>query len=239
MNAAKPQSLECGTCPKAEWGSATSKVTGKGIPACKSYKKLAILIPGFGDIVFMLAVPPASLKAAQAYSQKVAGYKLDLCDIITRISFQPGTLGTLVFDAVGHADDAQKAMVDRIWEAGGCPQVVGRNDQPRLAAPTNGAALQAVLQAVEDPQPASAPEPPKDFLAEQAKQPGKPRGRPHTVAPAPKDALEAPFNPQQAQVTPFPAQPAAEKFGIAKDAPEPNAALSSQLDALFSTKFGN
>jgi hypothetical protein len=86
-----------------------------------------------------------------------------------------------------------------------------------------------------------------DFLAEQAEQARKPRGRQRTVAPAPKDALEAPFKNAQGQVAQFPRgqagqqvpDPGQEKFGIAKDAPEPNAALSSQLEALFSTKFGN
>jgi hypothetical protein len=239
VNAASPQSAECGTCPKAAWGSATSKVTGKGIPACKSYKKIAILIPG-GDEVYLLSVPPNSLRAVQAYSQKVSGFGVDVCDIITRVSFQAGTLGTLVFDAVGHADTEMKALVERIWEAGGCPQIVGRNDQPRLAAPVQAPQITA----------APPPAPPQDFLKQQAEAfsglpEKKPRGRPRTVVDAPKNSLEAPFKPQQAQVTNFPTPqhaglpPLGEKFGIAQNAPEPNPQLSSQLDALFSTKFGN
>jgi hypothetical protein len=84
----------------------------------------------------------------------------------------------------------------------------------------------------------------KPLSIEQAEQkPQKPRGRPRTVVDAPKNSLEAPFKPQQtvAQVTPFPAPQQAEqgKFGITQNAPEPNPQLSSQLESLFSTKFGN
>jgi hypothetical protein len=238
--AQSPQSHECGVCPKHEWGSATSKVTGRGIPACRSYKKIAVLIPGYGDMAFLLAIPPNSLKLVQAYSLKVKSYNTNLTDIVTRVSFQAGTLGTLVFDAVAHADDEMKGLVDQIWSAGGCPQVVGRNDRPRqLAAPQqeqrmlgSGAAQQAAQTLKPQPQPA------QDFLAQQA--PKKPRGRPRTVVEAPKNALQqppaAPFRPQPVAV-PQEQTNGNEKFGIAQNSPEPNAELSNKLDSLFTTKF--
>jgi hypothetical protein len=238
VNAVTPQSNECGVCPKAVWGSAVSKRDGKGIPACKSYKKMAVLIPG-GDEAYLLAIPPNSLKSVQAYSQKVAGFGVDVCDIVTRVSFQAGTLGTLVFDAVGHADDEMKKLVDKIWEHGGCPQIVGRNDQPRLAGPLQQAPAAQQLHLARQTDPNVQ----RTLEAAQVLPPAdepKKRGRPRTVVDAPKNSLEAPFK-TQAQVTPFPAPQQAEqgKFGITQNAPEPNPQLSSQLESLFSTKFGN
>jgi hypothetical protein len=39
-----PQSPTCAVCPHAEWGSAVSQMTGRGIPACQSGKKLAFIV---------------------------------------------------------------------------------------------------------------------------------------------------------------------------------------------------
>jgi hypothetical protein len=163
---------------------------------------------------------------------------IDACDIVTRIWFLPGINGTLSFDATEYADDATKALVDKIWEGGGCPNVVGRNDQPRIAAPVQQevkplpSISAPVQQEVKPLRPATEEAP----LSIEPKK----RGRPRTVVDAPKNSLEAPFKPQ-AQVTQFPTpqQQNEEKFGIAKNAPEPNPQLSSQLESLFSTKFGN
>jgi hypothetical protein len=242
VEASSPQHVECGTCPQAVWGSAISKKDGKGIPACQETKKIAILIPGMGDMVFLLTIPPNSLKPVKAYSQKIAALGIDACDIVTRIWFLPGINGTLSFDATEYADDATKALVDKIWEGGGCPNVVGRNDQPRIAAPVQEvkplpSIVAPMQQEVKPLRSAAAEDAPLTL------EPKKPRGRPRTVVDAPKNSLEAPFKPQQtvAQVTPFPAPQQAEqgKFGITQNAPEPNPQLSSQLESLFSTKFGN
>src|SRR5262252_3642992 len=64
-NAARPMWPVCNTCPKAEWGSATSNFTGKGIPACREYKKIAVIHalkyeepPLYTNTIFLMRIPP-------------------------------------------------------------------------------------------------------------------------------------------------------------------------------------
>lgn len=238
-NAPSPQSARCDGCPQAAWGATTSKLTGKGVPKCRSYKKMAVILPDLPSMVFLLAVPPASLKAAQAYSQKVDDYKVDLPDIITRVSFAPGVLGTLVFDAVEHADDEMKARVDKLWENDvGCPQIVGRNDKPALAAPVTTMRLEP---AQPQPQPAqqdplaafdataTAGRPAFGQTNGEKKPPGRPRKtKPQMVQEPPKAALGKPLQ-----------APATEqgKFGVVENPAAADDAMGKTLDSLFGTKF--
>src|SRR5262245_26694539 len=65
-NANKPQSPTCASCQWFPWGSATSKVSGKGVKACSDYQKLAILVTGY-EPIFLLRVPPNSLNPLREY----------------------------------------------------------------------------------------------------------------------------------------------------------------------------
>jgi hypothetical protein len=58
-NVPDPQSKLCINCPQMQWGSATSEVTGKGIPACRAGKDLAVvdaLDPEAGPMRFHIPV---------------------------------------------------------------------------------------------------------------------------------------------------------------------------------------
>src|SRR5262245_24007021 len=157
-NASEPQGRTCAECPMSGWGSAVSKMTGKGIPACKEYRKVAcIVISGqpsaqrydvqnIEGMPYMLMIPPNSLKKVSAYSQRIGQYpmpgtneKLDVCDIITRLSFDPGQLGTLNFQEVGYlTPDIVEAINGTSVET--TNNMVGLNDvpwqgPPRIAAP--------------------------------------------------------------------------------------------------------
>ena len=66
--AAKPQNDLCATCPQNKWGSRVSKVSGKPVQACQTYKKIACLVMGDrSGTVYLLAIPPASLGAWRGY----------------------------------------------------------------------------------------------------------------------------------------------------------------------------
>ena len=69
VSPAVPQSPTCASCPKAEWGSKVSRVSGKGVPACGKYQKLA-LYPLGDEILFLLRVPPNSLSNLRDYLAK-------------------------------------------------------------------------------------------------------------------------------------------------------------------------
>lgn len=142
--AANPQSLTCAACPNATWGSDTSKVTGKQIKACSDYQKIAVSIPGFPDTVFLLRIPPNSLKNFRAYAAQFHGQPFDMTAVVTRLSFQQGTLGTLVFAPIGYIDEAMAGVVTRVFETKAADSMLGRHDLPReggLPAPTPAAQI--------------------------------------------------------------------------------------------------
>jgi hypothetical protein len=147
---AVPQAPTCAVCPHAEWGSAVSQMTGKAIPACQSGKKLAFIVPGDDDeIVYMLKVPPASLKNLQKYVKTLAGHSLggrpaEPPDVITRLEFE--SQGVLKFNAADLVDEDTFNRSEQVYATDAIAQVTGRDDMPidasrQLAPPvqTNGA----------------------------------------------------------------------------------------------------
>lgn len=128
--AAKPQALLCSTCPKNEWGSATSRVSGKGVKACHDLQKVAVLVPGFPTL-FQLRIPPNSLKNFRSYAERFNGQQFDMDVMITRVSFEPQGVGTLLFQAVNWIDQTVAGAIAQAREAKATDNLVGRNDVAR------------------------------------------------------------------------------------------------------------
>lgn len=139
-DAPDPQSQTCAVCEKSKWGSATSKLTGKGIPACQSSRKLAVF---FGDTVYQLRVTPGSFKNWNSYiaylAPKGAQNPLSYEDVITRVSFQSGVTGVLKFEPTpgGSPYVPQEAydMEERVKEEQVYRDVLGLDDKPIGEAP--------------------------------------------------------------------------------------------------------
>jgi hypothetical protein len=162
-HAREPQSDNCQTCPQAQWDSSVSAMTGKGVPACKVIKKLAVL-PLDGDMrlydfPFQLRVPVMSHAALQAYGNKFRGQKFDVSDVVTRISFAHGKVGQLEFEARKESpwiSDELDAFIDEMLDKKATDALVGRNDVPvqgKLAAP----AQRQIEAKPEDPVPPLPP----------------------------------------------------------------------------------
>lgn len=249
-----PQSATCAACPQNAWGSATSKVTGKATKACNEVKKLACLVPEHAPgLAFMLRIPPASLKNLAAYvaglnGQVTGGRRVDVTDVVTRITFDAKTQGVLNFQAVNWIDEE---MFKFLEEKGPnpYPQLTGANDQPRQAAlPAPKAEAPAAIVAPPVQEVAAAPA----AFGAPAPQPGfgatAGAWSPQTLQSSP--AQEAPkrtrrtkaeieadaaakaqaggqgfgqnaVNPQQAQ------------FGIVQNAPAPDNELGAAISAAF------
>ena len=243
-NAGKPQSPTCASCPQAAWGSKVSRVSGKGVKACNDVQKIAILVPGY-EMPFLVRVPPNSRTNFRGYVNKFVGQSIDVCDVLTRISFEPGSIGTLHFDAVGYIDEVSFGQREKLMAAKATDAMIGRTDMPR-----EGGALPAPVQAVAQiaapigqkqapfvpPQTVGVPNaavqqaPVSQTPATASPSSGR-RRRSAAEAPAqmPQQAVQqAPFMPQQA------AQPAAPgaQFGMQEGA-APNPALQNTLDSLF------
>lgn len=243
-NAGAPQSPSCGTCPKAVWGSATSRVSGKGIPACAKYQKLALLIPG-EEFPFLLRVPPNSLSNLRDYIQKFKGQQFDISDVVTRVSFEPGGIGTLVFNAVSVIDEGTARKREGLVTAKATDNLVGRGDLPRqgvLSPPMEqqqmgiaqpAAPMTATPATPQSLLPSGTPLPAATNMQQPAggvttaspseqPQQGRRRRRQTTEAPAQAQPQSAPF----AQAGPAP------NFGVAAPA-APTAEINTMLDSLF------
>lgn len=220
--ASQPQNTSCQLCPQNGWGSATSRTTGKPTKACNDVKKLAVLVPGM-EMVFLLRIPPASLKHLAKYTQTLAGHGVDLPDAITRLEFE--SQGVLKFTPVGYVDEATAALTDKVVAAKATDLLIGRNDRPwtgqadaqkiAYAAQTSGA-----LPAPPVPQAAPAPIAP----------PPQPFGNANTGQTAPFGGGQA------AQTDPF-AQPgtssptdAPPKRGRGPNKPKPDAQVHAAMN---------
>jgi hypothetical protein len=213
--ASQPQHTTCQICPHNAWGSAKSKATGADTKACNDVKKLAVLVPGIPQ-VFLLRIPPASLKGWGKYCNTLAGHGVDLPDAVTRVEFE--SQGVLKFSPVGYVDEATAVLTDKVIAGKGTDQLVGKNDRPwtgqadaqklAYAQQQNGAALAPPVQHTA-PAPATMAPPPQPFGGAQA--PAAPFGgspTPGPVVDGPFGATPVPSAGGFGQATGMPVQPA-------------------------------
>jgi hypothetical protein len=150
----KPQSATCASCQWAVWGSAVS-AQGKAIPACSQVQKLALLIPAYPQVVFLLRVPPNSHKHLRAYNELSKRSDTNIPDVITRIYFDSTTQGTLLFAGVSWIDEAVAQAREAAYAEKKADTIVGRNDvaRPALAAPAGNFNVPQLTPTLAAPQP--------------------------------------------------------------------------------------
>lgn len=164
VNSIMPQSPTCTICRHNERGSAQT-FTKKPTTACDNRKKVAVIIPDDPAVnVYEFQIPPGSLSNLRAYgawlgqqASGVAGRKMDIADVVTRISFDPGRQFVMQFQAVAFADDERTIqLIDYIDANKLSDAAVGRNDvaadpeqvKLRLAGAAPAALAAPVAQAV-------------------------------------------------------------------------------------------
>jgi hypothetical protein len=205
-NAREPQSDNCRSCPMAQWDSSVSAMTGKGVPACKVIKKLAVLpldgVQRLYDFPFQLRVPVMSHAALQAYGNKFeqveARGKFDVSDVVTRISFAHGKVGQLEFEVRKESPwvtDELDSFIDRLLDSKITDAMVGRNDVPvqgKLSRP-----ISQPISQLSSPEKAGKPEP-EPAPAETTP---APRTRTRRLASKPAEVAAAP-PPEEAKPAP-------------------------------------
>lgn len=164
LQAQFPQNPTCPLCPHNAWGSETSKVSGKAVKACNDLKKIAVIVPmDTTRGVYLLRVPPATLKNFRNYGKTVDSQGVDLPDVITRLTFDPKVQGVLNFQPVGWIDEVTMQFIDTVLESKVTENLVGKTDRPRndvgqIAAPAAAPQLAAPTQpGFAPPQPVAAP----------------------------------------------------------------------------------
>jgi hypothetical protein len=117
-------------CKWAVWGSATSN-QGKAVPACQQVQKIALMVPGIPQTIFLLRVPPNSHKHLRAYQETCKGSGVMVADVITRIYFDQTTQGTLLFKGVSYIDEPTAVLRETAYNEKKTDALVGRTDAPR------------------------------------------------------------------------------------------------------------
>lgn len=139
------QEKQCDTCAQCQWnvwGTAVTDMGNKG-KACRDMWKTAVVVPMFSpDALFQFRVPPASLKAWNAYVSSFAEFKFDdgtewtVGHVITRIYFEPGKQGIVGFGAARVINEEEGNYLLRVQNENLAIALIGLGGSaPALPAP--------------------------------------------------------------------------------------------------------
>lgn len=133
---ASPVSPTCAMCPNSAWTKITAM--GSKVPPCMTRKKVAVLVAGAGDTVFLLDIPPGSLKPFSQYMSKLGGeLHASPEEVVTTLTMTNKQLG---FETAAWLPEGMLAGVAQVVASSAPDDVVGAHDRPhqaRIAAPQN------------------------------------------------------------------------------------------------------
>ena len=188
--ASKPQSASCATCPHNVWGS---KVTAMGTQtrACSDSKKLAVVLADNPTgAVYLLKIPPATLKNMFTFVESLSNRGIPLPAIVVRLGFDTeADYPKITFTPTGWASEVQIKALQALIGTEEVKTVIGLNDKPAVPQAAIAAPVAAPVVA---PAPAAV-----DPFAQFA--------QPAPVAPAP--AAVDPFAGLMATPAPADAAP--------------------------------
>lgn len=116
------QAEACGACKQSEWGSATSKLTGAIVPACRQHKDIVIKIMGV-EGAWLLRIPPASIKkqwgplvarikqVAEREQAKHGKPCMSLLTTVIEATFDENAQGVLNFKPLGYLSQSEAPSV--------------------------------------------------------------------------------------------------------------------------------
>jgi hypothetical protein len=139
ISANSPQGATCQPDPERKgygcfwsvWGSKINQ-NGKKVPACSEKQKMALLIPGYNTL-FLLAVPPNSHGPLREYTEHCKAHGVNMANLMTRIWFAPGEVGTLLFRGLAYIDEPTAKLRAAAYTEKKTDALVGRNDVARTA----------------------------------------------------------------------------------------------------------
>lgn len=133
LDAPKPQSETCAACPNAVWGSATSQMSGKPIPACKQHKKLAVKLLDEGDdgTTYLFTVPAASMKPFEKYVRMLEAKARSTPYVVwTEFSFDSDNPNVLRFKPVGFITKDRAELTAAWVQDDKGADIVRKHDRP-------------------------------------------------------------------------------------------------------------
>jgi len=185
--ALRPQSEKCASCKHSAWDHINA--LGNAVPACSTRKKVAVIVAGAGETVYLLTVPPASLKVWNKYMAHLEGEGVGApYHIVTRLSIEEKRLK---FDPVDWIPETAVSFIER----------VAASDEPAIVCNVKDRPRQAALPAPQPAEQLSLGQMSREVITEislptqPAVESPKPRGRPRTrpnetlVGPGPVTAF--------------------------------------------------
>jgi hypothetical protein len=152
-----PQAQRCQTCPKNQFGSATSR-SGKKSKACRDSKRVWLALPEDIDgTVFAMGIPVTSLKNVSEYGRELKTNGYPISAVITQITMEDSEFPMLEFEMLGFLDEKTgKSALDRniardwnIGSASAAPLLEDAREKPK-ALPSVKEATQTVDATIAD-----------------------------------------------------------------------------------------
>ena len=151
-NVNEKQCDRCDICERNKWGSKISQ-TGAQRKQCDDYLKVAIKIPAHSmEDIYLLRIPPASLKNWYAYVAKfddvpeaAFGRKANLGDFATYVMFVKGKQGIIDFQA-DHLAENETGEAERVYNAKAADHIIGitniQEEKPLIEVPAKRAQIE-------------------------------------------------------------------------------------------------
>jgi hypothetical protein len=208
-SAAEPQHKNCAACPWNVFGTSRGDngSVGKG-KACADFVRIALCTSDNLEKLYLLRVPPASIKALGAYTNALkrrnptTGEMEDVSyqGVITEISFDIAQATPhLLFRPIGCFKDRKNfEQVKRLAKTEECQKMVFGTD-PAMASTTDDPAEQVIAESLSKPRPTPAPavDPAEELIAKaMGTSPSGARSTATVAAtqkPAAKPAAETPW----------------------------------------------
>lgn len=137
------QADHCATCPHSVWGTGnTEKGTGR---ACSDTPRLAIAAPDNLDDVYLLRVPPASIKNWKEAVKIAKTRNIPYNALVYRVSFdKEASAPVLLFRPVGLLSDEAYGKAGEQYDGELVRSIVGLDEPPARAAASAPAPAPAV-----------------------------------------------------------------------------------------------
>jgi hypothetical protein len=122
---ASPVSQSCATCPNNVYGAKITE-NGKKSKPCTDSVRVAIAAPDNLNDVYLLRVPPASIKALGDFGSNMTKREVDYRAVVTKISFDPEeATPKLVFKPVQFVDEATFKKIDELSDSTLVQRILG------------------------------------------------------------------------------------------------------------------
>lgn len=143
------QARTCAECPQNAWGSKKNPSTGKDGKACADIKRLAIVAPKDpNNMIFQLALPPASLKEWADYSKTLTASKAPYTAVLTKMTFDTNvSYPRILFEPVRWLTMEEFTRISELHKSQEAKDIAGVVPEPKPLALPGEPPMRAIAEA--------------------------------------------------------------------------------------------